>query len=54
MPLEKCTSNGRPGYKWGTSGKCYTYDANNQAARERAKQLAVRQGQAIEARRQRT
>ena len=24
MPIKKCTKNGKCGYKWGNSGKCYT------------------------------
>ena len=24
MPIQKCTKNGKSGYKWGKSGKCYT------------------------------
>lgn len=24
MPIKKCTKNGKCGYKWGDSGKCYT------------------------------
>lgn len=24
MPVKKCTIDGKPGYKWGDQGKCYT------------------------------
>lgn len=24
MPVMNCTKNGKPGKKWGSSGKCYT------------------------------
>jgi len=41
MPLKKCTSNGKSGYKWGDSGKCYTGP--------NAKNQALKQGRAIEA-----
>lgn len=40
MPLKTCTSNGKSGYKWGDSGKCYT----GTGAREKA----LKQGRAIE------
>lgn len=41
MPLKKCTKNGKLGWKWGDSGKCYT----GKNAKEKAKE----QGRAIEA-----
>lgn len=40
MPLQKCTDNGKSGYKWGDSGHCYTGPG--------AKKKALKQGQAIE------
>ena len=40
MPLKKCTSNQKSGYKWGDSGKCYTGPD--------AKKNAIKQGVAIE------
>jgi hypothetical protein len=48
MPLTRSTKNGKPGYKWGKSGKVYTYTPGNNASKERAKQKALRQGRAIE------
>lgn len=36
-----------PGFKWGESGKCYTYDPDDDAAKKAAKQKAVDQGLAI-------
>lgn len=45
MPLLRCTRNGKSGYKWGSEGFCYT-TAN-------AKELALKQGQAIEAQKHR-
>lgn len=39
MPLIQCTLNGRPGWKWGEGGKCYTGS--------RAKKKAILQGVAI-------
>lgn len=49
MPLKRCQRNGRPGYKWGDSGKCYTYESSSKPSREQAKRRAKRQGRAIEA-----
>jgi hypothetical protein len=40
MPLKRCTSGGKSGYKWGDSGKCYTG--------KDAKEKAMRQGRAVE------
>lgn len=51
MPVVRCQSNGKPGYKWGPSGKCYTYSSEQGAAAARAK--AERQGRAIEANKRR-
>lgn len=38
-PIKKCQSKGKPGFKWGDSGKCYTGPA--------AKSKAAKQGQAV-------
>ena len=38
MPVKSCTINGKKGYKWGNSGKCYTGPG--------AKKKALRQGAA--------
>lgn len=40
MPIMKCMSEGKPGYKYGDSGHCYTG--------EDAKEMAMKQGKAIE------
>ena len=40
MPLKKCSSDGKNGYKWGSEGKCYTGPG--------AKKKAIKQGLAIE------
>ena len=40
MPLKQCNIKGRPGWKWGDSGKCYTG--------KDAKKKALKQGVAIE------
>jgi hypothetical protein len=37
MPIMSCTVNGKKGYKWGPSGKCYTGpNARNRAAAQAA------------------
>lgn len=48
MPLQTCSSDGKPGYRWGESGRCYTYEPGDDAGRKRAKQQAIKQGIAIE------
>jgi hypothetical protein len=50
MPVQRCEADGKPGYQWGASGKCYTYTSGDEAARQRAKQQAILQGAAIESR----
>ena len=51
MPVEECTGeNGKPGYRWGSSGACYEYTAGDEPARKKAKQRAYIQGSAIAAR----
>lgn len=40
MPLKKCGSDGKSGWKWGDSGKCYTGPDG--------KKKAIKQGVAIE------
>ena len=47
MPVQRCQLDGKPGYKWGKQGKCYTYTAGDAASRGRAKQKATKQGLAI-------
>jgi hypothetical protein len=46
MPVERVTSNGRPGYRWGKVGKIYLYTPGSATSRARAYALAARQGQA--------
>ena len=51
MPIMKCQKDGKPGYKWGNKGKCYTYDINDEhsdgPSKKAAKLRATRQGKAI-------
>lgn len=45
MPLKECTKDGKPGYKWGDEGFCYTY--TNLEEKSKAKNKAIKQGIAI-------
>lgn len=44
MPVESCSENGKPGYKWGQAGKCYVYDPSSEASKKAAKKRALAQG----------
>ena len=48
MPVQKCKKNGKPGYRWGDEGFCYTYSAGDEASRKKAKQRAYLQGSTYE------
>jgi hypothetical protein len=41
MPIKDCQLNNLPGYKYGNSGKCYTY--KNEEQRKLAHQKAIAQ-----------
>jgi len=47
MPVMSCKQGGKPGFKWGDSGKCYTYTANDPVSRAKARNKAAQQGRAI-------
>lgn len=47
MPIQSCQENGKPGFKFGTSGKCYTYTPGNEDSRTAAQRKALAQAQAI-------
>ncbi len=49
MPVTKCMEDGKPGYKWGEKGKCYTYDENDIASKHAAYDKMKKQMKAIEA-----
>jgi hypothetical protein len=51
MPVRSCQANRKPGFKWGSGGKCYTYTQGNEASRRAAISKAERQGRVIEANR---
>lgn len=46
MPVVSCSINGKPGFKWGESGKCYTYDEGDSRSRDMARRSASAQGSA--------
>lgn len=43
MPVQRCQQDGRPGWRCGAAGKCYTYPAGDDAAELRAKKQAIAQ-----------
>lgn len=51
MPVKPCQKEGSPGFKWGDAGFCYTYTSGDASSRTRARNLALRQGRAIQSRR---
>lgn len=48
MPVTSCQEDGKPGFRWGEEGKCYTYNPNDQSSEDAAYEKARRQGAAIE------
>ncbi len=46
-PVQPCTENGKPGFRWGKEGKCYTYEPGDKAGMAAAKKKAALQGAAI-------
>ena len=47
MPVNPCSDNDKPGYKWGDAGKCYIYNPNSESSKKEARKKAVAQGIAI-------
>lgn len=49
MPLNRCESDGSPGWKWGDapSAKCYTYTAGNEESEKAARKKAMAQAAAM-------
>jgi len=47
MPVQSCTKDGKPGFRWGKTGKCYTY--NSEKSRKEAIAKAQKQARAIKA-----
>lgn len=44
MPVNPCSENNQPGFKWGDSGKCYIYERGNAESMGEAKRKATIQG----------
>lgn len=47
MPIRSCSENGKPGFKWGESGACYTYTSGNEESIKAAKKKVLAQAVAI-------
>jgi len=47
VPVLRCEIDGKPGFKWGQQGKCYTYTSGDTSGSKRARQKAILQGIAI-------
>lgn len=47
MPLQNCSIDNQKGFKWGSEGKCYSYEPDNEASMKEAKKKAIAQGVAI-------
>ena len=43
MPLERCEAEGKPGWRWGKTGKCYGYAKGDKAGSLAAKKRAIKQ-----------
>lgn len=50
MPIQSCQKDNKPGFRWGRTGKCYTYVRGNEQSRKTAITKAQAQGRAIKAR----
>ena len=47
MPINRCSKNGKPGFKWGDSGACYTYTSGDEKSIAAAKKKVLAQATAI-------
>ena len=47
MSIERATKDGKPGFRFGKSGKVYTYTPGDKESRERARKKAEKQGRAV-------
>jgi phage head maturation protease len=47
MPLKRCQDDDQPGWKWGDSGKCYTYTRGNEESETEARKKAMAQAAAM-------
>lgn len=48
MPIKSCQLNGKPGFKWGNTNKCWTYTPGNEASKKTAKKNCINQAIKIE------
>ena len=46
MPIISCQKDGKPGWKFGQSGACYTYTKGNKQSSATARLKAAKQGAA--------
>jgi len=47
MPLKRCEDDGRPGWKWGDEGKCYTFTEGDEESETAARKKAMAQAAAM-------
>ena len=47
MPLQRCMHEGKHAWRWGSTGKAYTYDSDDEESEKAAKKRAIDQGLAI-------
>ena len=47
MPVERAIKDGKPGFRFGKSGKIYIYTPRDKESRERARKKAEKQGRAV-------
>ena len=47
MPINNCSIDGKPGYKWGDSGACYAYTQGNKKSMNDARKKALAQATAM-------
>jgi hypothetical protein len=48
MPIKSCKVGDKPGFRWGDTNKCWTYEPNNEESRKKAKKQVIRQAIKIE------
>lgn len=44
MPIQSCSFENKPGFKWGEQGKCYTYTPGDESSMNEARKKANEQG----------
>jgi phage head maturation protease len=47
MPLNRCQDDGKPGWKWGDAGTCYTYASGDESSEAAARKKAMAQAAAM-------